>query len=72
MTKLPWRALPRNGQTLPKSDLPLFAWADARNCEPAPLSMPRAALRISQRFGLSLTIARLVAEQAGFPMEAVQ
>ena len=50
--------------------LPLFAWADSRQDNHQSVHLPRAARFVARRFGLPPTRARVVAELAGYPMEA--
>ena len=59
----------RKGILLP-DDLPLFAFATVRRRDSQFLPLP--AIVLARRYGLSLTRARLVAELAGFHMEAKQ
>ena len=48
----------------------LFDWANAIAAENSATPLPRVVRIISHRFALSPSIARLVAEHAGFRMEA--
>jgi hypothetical protein len=50
--------------------LPLFAWADARQDNHQPVNLPSAARIVARRFGLPIPRARVIAELAGFPLEA--
>lgn len=50
--------------------LPLFAWADSRQDNHQTVHLPRAAHVVARRFGLSPSRARIVAELAGYVMEA--
>jgi hypothetical protein len=50
--------------------LPLFAWADSRQDNHQSVHLPRAARFVARRFGLPPTRAHVVAELAGYPMEA--
>lgn len=50
--------------------LPLFAWANSRQGNPQSLTLPRAARVVALRFGLPPSHARVVAELAGYVMEA--
>jgi hypothetical protein len=63
-------ALRRNGKGAPCAPLPLFDWANAMASENSATPLPRVVRIISHRFALSPSIARLVAEHAGFRMEA--
>jgi len=63
--------LPGNGKSLPVSSLPLFKWAEG---QPAPRAN---AVSLAERFlahrrHMSPHIARLVAEHAGFNLEACE
>jgi hypothetical protein len=51
--------------------LPLFAWADARPDNHQSVHLPRAASILARRFGLPPLHARIVAELAGYSLEAV-
>jgi hypothetical protein len=51
------------------SNLPLFAWV-ANRIQASRKPVPLAARALSRRYGLSPTRAALVAELAGFAMEA--
>ncbi|MCZ8182892.1 MAG: hypothetical protein O9322_07970 [Beijerinckiaceae bacterium] len=55
----------RNGEELPSSTLPLFAWALEQAADVHPRTNMAARL-IAKRFGFSPHVARLIAEQAGF------
>ncbi len=71
MTRERYTLLRANAIGLPIDGLPLFQWAAKRpslNSFPTPI--PPAARRIAQRFGLDPARARLVAELAGFQLEA--
>lgn len=59
----------RNGIALPRASLPHSTRADARVLPELPSSL--AAQMLAQRFALSPSIARLVAEQAGFSSEVI-
>ena len=50
--------------------LPLFVWANAQRDSHQPVNLPRAARLVASRFGLPIARARIIAELAGFPMEA--
>ena len=50
--------------------LPLFAWAISRPDNHQPLTLLRAVHVVARRFGLPPTRAHVVAELAGYPMEA--
>jgi hypothetical protein len=51
--------------------LPLFAWADARPDNHQSAHLPRAASIVARRFGLPPLHALIVAELAGYSLEAV-
>ena len=51
--------------------LPLFNWADARPDDHQSIHLPRAASIVARRFGLPPLRARIVAELAGYSLEAV-
>jgi hypothetical protein len=57
---------------LPIVGLPLFDWRNPFLVELVycPLPVPRAADVLARRFQLPLSLARLVAEHAGFAMES--
>jgi hypothetical protein len=50
--------------------LPLFAWADSRPQHHQSTHLPRAARLVASRFGLAPSRARIIAELAGFVLEA--
>ena len=68
MTTIKQARLPRNGQTLP-CDLPLFRWAIVCPAKHFP-ETPRPVRVIARRYRLPLERARIVAELAGFNLEA--
>lgn len=68
MKAYPNRPPGRKGYRLAKWQPDLFAWADTQSA-PECCPLPRAARIIAQRFALSPSIARLIAEHAGFILE---
>ena len=50
--------------------LPLFAWANSRRDNHQTVQLPRAAHVVARRFRLPPSHARVVAELAGYPLEA--
>lgn len=70
MGKYTRRPSRRNGKGAACAPLPLFDWANAIATENSAAPLPRVVRIISHRFALSPSIARLVAEHAGFRMEA--
>lgn len=58
--------LPRNRHTRKLKSLPLFEWADAQR---RLIGRPTAAERLFRSRGYSEAVARLLASQAGFPVE---
>ena len=52
------------------ASFPLLDWAEAQHEITLSLPFPRAARFVARRFGLPPTRARVVAELAGYPMEA--
>lgn len=70
MPKLSHRAASRRNREGAPSPLPLFDWANAIASRNSRTPEPRVVRILSHRFALSPSIARLVAEHAGFRMEA--
>jgi hypothetical protein len=61
----------RKALALPFGELPLFKWADARPPRYTDtLASSRAVNMLARRFGLPVALARAVAENAGYPVEA--
>jgi hypothetical protein len=56
----------RKRAALPLGELPLFRWAATRSSPTDSL----AVIILAHRFRLPVPLARAVAENAGFPMEA--
>lgn len=70
MRAYPNCAVRRKRSRLAQSQPDLFDWANAIATENSAAPLPRVVRIISHRFALSSSIARLVAEHAGFRMEA--
>jgi hypothetical protein len=60
------RNVTRNRRTRKLKSLPLFEWADAQR---RLIGRPTSAERLFRGRGYSASVARLLASQAGFPVE---